>query len=332
MTNVPPRPETIEKLANAVYPSFAMLAGMQLDLFTPMKDGPMSAEQLAEALGVRPDKLKPLLYALVVAGLLTVKDDRFSNTPETNHFLVRGRPTYRGGTHEGFLRRWNAALKTEQTIRTGSPQARIDFSAMSGEEAESNYRGLHAEAVAAGRDLVMRYDFSSYHRLLDVGGGSGGLAITVAEACPHLRATVADFPTVTPVTRRYLEAAGITDRVEVQTADAVNGPLIGSFDVAVLARLIQVLSPDQARRALKNVSRVIEPGGTIYILGQVIDNSRISPLQTVGVNLFFLNAYDEGQAYTEQEHRDWLTKAGFEGFQRIILPNGSSIIRARKPG
>ena len=61
MTSSAPRPETIEKLASAVYPSFAMLAGMQLDLFTPLKDGPMNAEQVAEALGVDPAKLAPLL-------------------------------------------------------------------------------------------------------------------------------------------------------------------------------------------------------------------------------------------------------------------------------
>ena len=42
MTSQPPRSETIEKLDAAVYPSFAMLAGMQLDLFTPLKDGPMN--------------------------------------------------------------------------------------------------------------------------------------------------------------------------------------------------------------------------------------------------------------------------------------------------
>lgn len=34
-------PKTIETLADAVYPSFAMLAGMELDLFTPLKDGPL---------------------------------------------------------------------------------------------------------------------------------------------------------------------------------------------------------------------------------------------------------------------------------------------------
>ena len=97
MTSATPRPETIDRLASAVYPSFAMLAGMQLDLFTPLKDGPMTAAQLAQALAVRADKLQPLLYALIAAGLLAVEGEQFANTPEAGHFLVRGKATYQGG-------------------------------------------------------------------------------------------------------------------------------------------------------------------------------------------------------------------------------------------
>lgn len=106
-----------------------------------------------------------------------------------------------------------------------------------------------------------------------------------------------EFPTVTPITQRYVEQAAAADRVQAMTADVVCGPLAGSFDVAVLRAFLQVLSPDQARRALRNVSRVIEAGGVIYILGRIIDNSRISPMETVGYNLCFLNIYDKGQAY-----------------------------------
>jgi hypothetical protein len=47
----------ISRLTGAVYPAFALLAGMQLDLFTPLKYGPMSAEQIAAALGVGSAKL-----------------------------------------------------------------------------------------------------------------------------------------------------------------------------------------------------------------------------------------------------------------------------------
>ena len=330
MTGPTLRPETIEKQGRAVYPSFAMLAGMQLDLFTPLKDGPMSAEQIASALGVGPARLKPLLYALVTTELLTVEGDLFSNTPEADHFLVRGRPAYIGGRHEAFSQRWNRVLKTAESIRTGSPQAKIDFFALSEEELDSFYRGAYTEAVAAGRDLVVRYDFSSYHSLVDVGGGSGGLAITVTEACPRLRATVVELPTVTPITQRYVEEAGAAERVQVMTADVVSGPLTGSFDVAVLTSFIQVLSPDQARRALSNVSQVMEPGSVIYIEGAILDNSRLSPPEMVAENLLYLNTYDEGGSYTEQEYKDWLTEAGFEGFERVVLPNGRSIVRARK--
>ena len=86
--DITPEPKTIQKLVD-VYPSFAMLAGMQLDLFTPLKAGPMRPEQIANAIGVDVAKLKPLLYALVAAELLTVEGDRFANTDEANHFLVR---------------------------------------------------------------------------------------------------------------------------------------------------------------------------------------------------------------------------------------------------
>ena len=304
MTTPPPQPSTIEKLANAVYPSFAMLAGMQLDVFTPLKDGPMSAGQIAEAIGVDPAKLKRLLYALVTADLLTVKGDLFSNSPEADHFLVQGRPAYMGSRHEAYSRQWSSTLQTAETILAGAPQGKHDFSAMLPDEQESFFRGLYSATLASGRDLVSRYDFSNHRSLLDVGGGSGGLAVAITGACPHIRATVVDLPTVTPITRRYMEEAGATDRVQVITADVVSGPLAGTFDVAVLRAFIQVLSPAQALQALSNLSGVIEPSGAIYILGAILDDSHLSPAEIVGQDLLYLNSFDEGSAYTEQEYQD----------------------------
>jgi len=91
------------------------------------------------------------------------------------------------------------------------------------------------------------------------------------------------------------------------------------------------LSPIDARRAIRNVSRVLNPGGEIYIRGYgIIDDGRTSPKNLVSFNLVYINVYDQGQAYTEQEHRGWLEEAGFHSFQRMILTDGSSIITARK--
>lgn len=321
------------KLTKAIYPSFAMLTGMQLDVFTRLKDGPMNAEQIADAIGVKPAKLKPLLYALVAADLLTVEGDLFTNTSEANHFLVRGSPSYMGDhPHINSLITWgwSAAPKTAESIRTGTPQEKYDFSALSEDQLERGFRGTRSVAVRAGRELVAKYDFSSYCTLLDVGGGSGGLAIAITEACPHIRVTVVDLPKVTPITRRLLEEAGAADRVQIMTADVIRGPLTGSFDVAVLRAFIQVLSPDEARRAIKNVSKVINPDGVMFILGHILDNSRIFPLEEVGYRFLSLNFYDTPMVYTDQEHKDWLTEAGFKQIDRATLPNGDGVISAQK--
>lgn len=201
----------------------------------------------------------------------------FSNTPEVNLYLVRGEPSYLGGRHRNLASQWGPLLQTAETIRAGAPQAKLDYSDGSPERVEEVRRFQHAGTIASGHDLVARYDFSAYHSLVDVGGGSGGLAIAVTEACPHIRGTVVDLPSVTPITQRFIEEAGATDRVQVVSAKVVSDSITGSYDVAVLRRHIIVLSADQARRVLNNVSQAIEPCGAIYIIGHVTDDSRISP-------------------------------------------------------
>ena len=327
----PPQPTTIQQLATAVYPSFAMLAGMQLDVFTPLKDGPLTAAQVADVLGVNPEKLSRLLYALVAAALLTVVEDRFANTPEAQQFLVKGKPTYLGGRHESLSENWEALLHTAETIRTGIPQAKKDFAATSPEDQVHFFRGLHPTTLANGRALAARYDFSPYTTLADVGGGSGGMALALTDAYPHLRATVIDLPTVTPITQQFIEAARASNRVQVVATDVVNAPVPGTYDVAVLRAFLQVLSPEDALQALRHIGAALNPGGRLYIVGRILDDARLSPVDTVGFNLVFLNIFDDGRAYTEGEHRTWLTALGFAEIERVPLPEGVSIISARKP-
>ena len=74
------------------------------------------------------------------------------------------------------------------------PQGIHDYTASSIEDQEPIIRGLHPGSVAAAYTLLKRFDFSAYNSLLDVAGGSGGIAITLAEKQPQLRATVVDLP------------------------------------------------------------------------------------------------------------------------------------------
>ena len=56
-----------------------------------------------------------------------------------------------------------------------------------------------------------------------------------------------------------------------------------------------------------------------------------APPAAVRFGLGSVSLFDEGRAYTEQEHREWLDEAGFGAFRLVTLPDGSGIITARKP-
>jgi 2-polyprenyl-3-methyl-5-hydroxy-6-metoxy-1,4-benzoquinol methylase len=311
-----------------------MLAGMQLDVFTPLKAGPKTAEEIGQAIGVGPSRLRLLLYCLVAAGLLTEQNGRFSNTPEANQYLVKGKPSYIGNIQALLNHRWSTVFpRTAESIRSGLPQAKVDFSNSPKQELEAFLRRINVLTVAAGHYLLDRYDFSSTKTLADVGCGGAGLALTMAKACPHMRVTAIDLPLVTPIAQKIVEEEGTTDRVKVVAADVLSGPLPGSYDVVVLRGLLQVLSSEDARTAVKNVGAAMNPGGTIYIIAQILDDSRISPLEAVRYNLIFINTFDAGESYTEQQHRDWLTAAGFVDIKRSnsLLPDEHGLIVARMP-
>lgn len=334
MEHPAPHPDTINALRWGADAAFALLAGMQLDVFTPLQHGPLTAEQLAEALGVSPARLPLLLYALVAAGLLRMQDDRFTNTPEAQHFLVQGTPTYLGAMHPNLAAQWAFKLHTAASIRTGVPQAHLDFAKASPAALEAFLRRLNVSTVAAAQEVGARYDFSAIRTLVDVGGGAGGMAVTLTQAYPQLQATVVDLPAVTPLTHKLVAEAGATERVSVVAADVVREPVPGTYEVAVVRELLQVLSPDEARRALQHIGTALTAGGTIYIIGQVLDDTHTTPPEAVGFNLIFLNTFYAGESYTEREYRTWLRAAGFVDIERapFLLRDGfgSGLITARK--
>lgn len=326
-----PQPATITSLLDSVYPGFALLAGMQLDVFTALQHGPLTADELARSLGVHAAKLRQLLYALAGAGLLQVAGDRFSNTEESDRFLVRGRPSYMGGGGDLLAELWTAALQTATSIRTGEPQNRHDFATLPRHELEAYFRGLHDGALAAGRAFARAHPLPAGHSVVDIAGGSGGFAIALAQEIPGLRVTVVDLPNVIAVTEQFIAEAGIQDRVTTQTADVVREPLSGAFDVAVAKLFLQTLGPDDARRALAHISAGLAPGGTMYISGSgILEDSRLSPAIAVQFNIVLLNYYEQGQAYTISEHREWLHAAGLVDFERSTLGDVPLLI-ARKP-
>jgi 2-polyprenyl-3-methyl-5-hydroxy-6-metoxy-1,4-benzoquinol methylase len=238
-----------------------------------------------------------------------------------------------GNIHNLLTHRWVTNLpKTAESIRIGKPQAKVDFSNSSQQELEAFLRRINMLTVACANALLKRYNFSSTKTLADVGCGGGGLALAIAKAYPQMQVTAIDLPLVTSITKKIVEKERSDGSCQCHGGDVLSGSLPGSYDTVVLRGLLQVLSSEDACLAVKNIGAAIKPGGTIYIVAQILDDSRTAPLEAVGFNQLFINSFETGESYTEREHRAWLTEAGFVNIERanFLLPDEHGLLTARK--
>ena len=198
----------------------------------------------------------------------------------------------------------------------------------------SIYRGMFAGSLPVGIALAPRLAAAGATHLADIGGGSGGVAIGACLNVPGLRATIVDLPNVVSAAEPFITEAGFGDRVSMLAGDVVTAPPALRFDAAVVKSVIQGPLARQRLRAASSCGQAMAPGGHMFIVGQVLDDLRTSPASIVGfLILVLLNVYDDGQAFTENEHRTWLAEAEFGD---IIIEAGSmpgggaSLITARK--
>ena len=321
-------PTVILKHIDSVYPAYALLAGLQLDLFTPLSERPYVPVALAELLGVDAHRLRRLLFALVQAGLLVQEGDCFSTTEESATFLSTRNSQYMTGLAEFFAYVWQEVIPhTAESIRLGQPMASHDFAHMPAETIRHFMQIMHPEALATGNYLAKTHQFSRHCSVLDVAGGSGGVAISLAQACPDLRVDIVELPTVALHTKHFVAEAGMVDRVTIIAADFLEDNIPGCYDALIFKAFTQILAPESVARACRKAFRLLERGGELYIKAAILDDERVTPAWTVQFDVVLLNLYEQGQAYTEKEYRHWLTESGFVDIKR---PDPSYLL-AQKP-
>jgi S-adenosylmethionine-dependent methyltransferase len=103
-------------------------------------------------------------------------------------------------------------------------------------------------------------------RVLDIGGGTGGFAVRVAELGHHV--TVVDpSPDALAILDRRSEETGVADRVDGIQGDLATVPQLvegGAVDVVLCHGVLEVV--DDARSAMAAIAGVLRPGGRLSLL------------------------------------------------------------------
>jgi ubiquinone/menaquinone biosynthesis C-methylase UbiE len=103
-------------------------------------------------------------------------------------------------------------------------------------------------------------------RVLDLGCGTGTLAVMIKRACPEARVVGLDGdPKALAIARRKAARAGVEIAFDQGFADALPY-LEASFDRVLSSLVFHHLGRETKRRSLAEILRVLAPGGSFHLL------------------------------------------------------------------
>ena len=127
-----PRLDTtrLQKIAQAYWESAALMAAVELEIFTAIAHGHDTIATAAKAAGISERNAERLLTALTAMTLLTREGDgeqgRFANAPDVQRFLVKDGERYAGPWILFTKPRWTAYGELSQRLRsTRRPLSRL---------------------------------------------------------------------------------------------------------------------------------------------------------------------------------------------------------------
>jgi acetylserotonin N-methyltransferase len=334
-----PDPENVLTLLFAFRQSKAMFDAVALGVFDALAVRPQTAAALAERLRLNPDGLERLLDVCVGLKLLAKKGTEYANTPESATYLCSQSPD----RMTGYVRYSNDVLwslwgNLKDAVREGTNRWKQTYG-LDGPLFSAFYRteeslreflmGMHGFGQLSSPHVAAAFDLSGFKHLVDLGGGTGHLAIAACERYSNLTATIYDLPDVLTLTREIVGASSAAGRIRFLGGDFFRDPL-PEADLFSLGRILHDWTEEKILRLLARVYDRLPSGGGLLIAEKLLDDDKCSPSSAQMQSLNML-VCTEGKERTLSEYVELLNKVGFPDVRGSRNPSPLDAILALKP-
>jgi hypothetical protein len=333
-----PTPEHIMEVGLGFWASKTLLSAVEMELFTELARHPEEGESLRERLGLHPRSARDFLDTLVGLGFLERIDGVYSNTPATDLFLDKRKPSYLGGILEmanhrlyGFWGHLTEALRTGQLQNEAKGGGTPFFEALYADPARlrkflSAMTGL---SHGANLQIASSFPWGQYTSFADIGTAQGDLAVQIALANPHLTGVGFDLPEVEPIFEDYLEENGLQERLRFVSGDFFADALPHA-DALTMGHILHDWDLDQKKTLIEKAYEALPQGGALIVYESIIDNERCNNTFGLLMSLNMLIETEGGFDYTAADCEAWMKEAGFTTTRSEHLVGPDSMVIGTK--
>jgi hypothetical protein len=330
------RAPALFQIAAGYWISQAVYVAAALGVADVLEQGPKSCREIAIETGADERALYRLLRALCTIGLI--------RTAGTDQFMLaaRGRPLVTGvpgslramvltlgGMHYAA---WGHLL---ESVRTGASAFQTAFGAPLFDylgrdlEAGSTFNAAMAEfSTLVAHAVLLAYDFSDTGRLVDLGGGCGGLLTSIMRMYPEMEGTLFDTPAVIAAAERHLEVAPDVDRRSLVPGNFLESVPPGA-DVYLMSGVVHDWDDDHAVRILANCRASMARTGRVLVVECVVpDGDENSFSKLLDLNMLVMNG---GRERTRAEFQALFDAAGLRMTRVIPTLSPLSVIEGALP-
>lgn len=274
-------PEQLRVLLDLVFgymPSRVVHLAAHLGIADQLGDGPRTSDELASATGMHSAALYRLLRALACLGIVEEYESRSFRLTELGALLRSDHPgsVRHLSLYFGRDATWLLWSQLHDRIRTGqsllqSMGQQDPYAVLAG---DPDYMEVFNGAMSQGSrltapGLVSAYDFSRFHTVVDVGGGTGTLLAAVLQSAPSLQGVLFDLPAGLEQASEHLEAAGVADRCRIVSGDFFDSVPEGG-DAYLMKYIMHNWDDERAVVVLGNCRRVMPSGGRLIVVERVL--------------------------------------------------------------
>lgn len=314
-----PRADHIMQVGLGFWASKTLLSAIELQLFTELAKQPQTLADLSARLALHPRSARDFLDALVALKFLERRDGTYYNTPETDLFLDRRKPSYVGGMLEmanhrlyPFWGNLTAALRTGQPQNEASRGETDLFTALYAdpERLRDFLKAMTGLSHPSNLAIARKFPWKQYATVADVGTAQGDLVTQVLLANPNLSGIGFDLPEVAPIFEDYVAANGLSGRLRFLPGSFFDSP-IPSADVIMMGHILHDWDLDTKKMLLRKAFEALPSGGALIVYESIIDDDRSHNAFGLLMSLNMLIETRGGFDYSGADCTGWMREAGF---------------------